>query len=447
MATFDVVNEENIGAIARELGWPDWITLSVGIEYLPCRRFVHNGHFVQFDFGLLTTDQFRTISLPIVILENCVLFHNVTRSVVSQRLLRGLAGAPVAPIQDLSLLLPNGKVNKKYELMQFNSIDMLDMKLGVDAHSVVIENDDVFQWRVRPEQHVPHSQPPDAWFLSDVFSHKSLAAMKKIHDQIYECFRAPFPVDEHESNEVRVRLETRYADLEGIRAMLREELIDYHTAHKNDDMASYGCTTDDPVTVTVFDEPALLDGQLRVKTLIEPILFRSAHRACERAKDCAQRSSNLAEAGFWIAEEIESSATCITLSAMCLEAYINGVIRERLESIWQDLEKMESRAKWLATPLMLGIAQCFDKGAPPFQEFAELVKWRNLLVHYKHKFDLPAEHDGMRVSKLHGICNAANAQRSIVSVEQMISHLCAGIGVDKPSWLSNRASWLQIPNE
>ena len=441
MPTIGVINYDKIASLAETLQWPRWIVEAVAIEYLPCRRFVAEGNFILFDFSLLKADNFRQLSRPLVILQNITLFHNVTGSVLRQRMLRGLVGAPMAPIANSDLILPHGKVNKRFQVMPLNAISAWDMKLGVDCSSVVIDGDDLFQWRVKKDDSSAADRG-DAWFDSDVFSPPTLREMKSIHDGIYNTFRQPYPTTPVEEEELRAVFGAYYATLEETRQKLRAELISFHDSHKNSPAALAGCNDEEPLTITVFDEPTIQNGQLQVRSFVEPIFFRSAMRAMQRAAKAAERGQDDAEAAYWIAEEIEAAAECITLSAMCLEAFINGLIRERFESISDDLERTEVRTKWLAVPRMLGHHECFDKSAMPFQGFAKVVKWRNLLVHYKHSFELPEDHAGRRVSKLHKVCNATNAQTSVAAVEGMIQKLRAAMGMPPPRWLDNHGGWL-----
>jgi hypothetical protein len=444
MSMFCVVNESRLAELASALALPQWTVEGLAIEYLDCRRFFQDGHLVQFDFGMLEPTDFDSLTHPVVILQNCVLVHNVTKSVVSQRFLRGLVGGPIVPIEQSNVLLPNGKVSPHCLPFQANAIDATDMKLGISPYAPVIDGADIFQWKLMCDPGEGPPQAPGTWFSSPVLSTSAMRAMKDIHDDIYQCFQEPPPETLREAKILRARLHRLYSELERVRQVLREEVIAYHNVNKESAESLSGYTEEDPLTITVFDEPQLGESNLRVRSFVEPLFFRSAYRARQRALEASERAAQDADAAFWITEEVEASAESITLSAMCLEAYINGVMQERLPSVSADLEGMEIRAKWLATPLMLGHADCFDKGAMPFQAFTELVKWRNQLVHYKRSFDLPVEQGGRRISKLHGICNAANAGQAVNTVERMVQRLCSRLGVGEPRWLTNHAGWLNV---
>jgi len=167
----------------------------------------------------------------------------------------------------------------------------------------------------------------------------------------------------------------------------------------------------------------------------------------------AESVSTVAQTGkeistFAVSEEIEASAECIVLCAMCLEAYIKGFAQDHLQSFWtEDMERMEVRVKWLVIPAMLGKADCFQRGSQPYQDFAKLIRWRNNdLAHYKHDFQSPAEIVGIgRVSKIYTICSAANAQRAIETLRQMIQRINEELGFAVPNWLHNEGAWIHPP--
>lgn len=142
-------------------------------------------------------------------------------------------------------------------------------------------------------------------------------------------------------------------------------------------------------------------------------------------------------------EETEAAAEAVILAVMCLEAYINGAIRDALPGFWKDMERAELRAKWMLVPHLLGHADCFDRGGQPFQRFNTLVGWRNELAHYKHSYVAPVPHpDFGRVSGLYEMCDAGTARTAVETTAAMVRRLCDRRGVPAPAWLDNAGGWL-----
>jgi hypothetical protein len=88
--------------------------------------------------------------------------------------------------------------------------------------------------------------------------------------------------------------------------------------------------------------------------------------------------------GFQYAPILEQIAIAQVMSAACLEAHINRKAKEHLKGKMSDeFDCLSIMAKWLYLPKILGL-KGFDPGAFPYQGFDQLIKWRNLLAHYKH---------------------------------------------------------------
>lgn len=86
----------------------------------------------------------------------------------------------------------------------------------------------------------------------------------------------------------------------------------------------------------------------------------------------------------------ERSMTAIVLLAQVLEAFINVVAHARLSpALWQAVERMELQPKWLVVTRLL-TGQEWNQGQQPFQDFYQLIKLRNALVHYKPRFEVKA---------------------------------------------------------
>jgi hypothetical protein len=325
-----------------------------------------------------------------------------------------------------------------------NPITAWDWKLNPSNRAVVVDADGLYQWTVATFGDQPEPGAKRVWYTSAVYGADDLARLRTIHDEIVDgLLSPPHPTEAGDLATAQARLAAFYDEVEQVRARMRAAVFAHHAVAKGHPEAVYGYTEDPPLTLTVFDQLGLVGGKLKVRSHVEPLLFRAAHRAAVRAEGARVAAVADAVSVAHLAEEIEAAAEAITLSAMCLEAYVNGLIVDRLPELWKDMERMEARAKWLLVPILLGERDCFDKGAMPFQAFAKLVGWRNELVHYKHEFANPIEAAGLgRVSDLHGVCNAENARKAVEAVTLMVRQINNCLGTPDPDWGANTGGWL-----
>ncbi len=447
MESIKVTNRARTGDLSRELNLPHWLVEALIVEYLPCRRFFEDGAKVLFDFGQIKADEIRQLPRPAVVLSNVHLIHNIAKSVVSRRLMGGLVGLPMSTMGDQRLVLPEGRVNPHHVPWLQNDLCPLDWKHGLNDLAVVADGDGIYQWRVAKFVDQPAPDAKHGWFESTVFSPEQLAELLRVHDEIiYGALSGGYPPEGAAREESQARLAALYDRLEAVRASMRAVVVAFQAAHKGTPEATYGYTEEIPLTLTVFDQIGLRDNRLAVRTFVEPLFFRAAYRAMRRARQAQEESIRHGGTAVHLEEEIEASAACITLSAMCLEAYINGFIAEKLPDLFKELERGEVKLKWLVVPNLLGKPDCFDRGAMPFQNFGRLVTWRNELVHYKHEFVRPVEiHGAGRGSRIHSVCNVVNAQTAVETVRAMIRQLCESLGEPVPGWVADDRGWLNSP--
>ncbi len=447
MERIKAINRGRIGELAKELDLPEWLVEAAIVEYLPCRRFFEEEAKVLFDFGMIDADAIRQLPRPVTVLSNVNLIHNVSKSVVAGRMMGGLVGLPMASMGDERLVLPEGRVNPIHVPWIQNNVDIFDWKHNLNDLAVVHDDDGFYQWRVAKFVDQPGPEAKHGWYESTVYSSDQLNALLRVHDEIiYGAFPGDYPAEGPPRVETRARLAELYSQLEAVRSDMRAAVVAFHAARKGAPGAAYGYNEEEPLTLTVFDQIALRDNKLSVRSFVEPLFFRAAYRAMRRSRQAHHDSISHGGTATHLEEEIEESAACITLCAMCLEAYINGFIGEKLPDLFKDLERGEVKMKWLVVPNLLGKPDCFDRGGSPFQNFGSLVNWRNDLVHYKHEYSKPAEIRGIgRGSKIHGICNTGNAQIAVETVRSMIRRLNESLGESVPSWVDDDRGWLNSP--
>ena len=185
------------------------------------------------------------------------------------------------------------------------------------------------------------------------FVQMSLKQLRRINQEYRNVDQGSFSAEE-----MQQRLEKVYADLEAIHAKMRKTVLDYHLAKKCEPEAKVGYTEEAPPQLTLFDEFAIVKvkkglskkRRIKVRSHVEHVFFRAAHRAAGRAREVRKNIDAGEVYPIPIAEEIEASAECIVLSAMCLEAYINGLVQDHLAELASYVERIELRAKWLLVP-------------------------------------------------------------------------------------------------
>jgi len=445
MPIFGLHNLQQIRKLAEAFDLPTWLAKAIIVEYLPCRRF--EGNTVVIDYGLVTTNQIKTLPKPYVILNGIALFHNVTKEVLHQRIVSGFAGFPMANLaKQEAFYQPEGKVSPHYLPNPIRNGDEVegDWKLGLHLFNkaVVVDEDGIYQWTVTTNALIS-ADVSQQWYESDLFSRDDLEELRRIH-QAYQRIDQSGLSPEQMQN----RLKKLYDGLELLHCRMRETVLIYHQQAKNESQAREGYTEDSPPQLTLFDEFTILKDKdtkkrrIKVRSHVEHAFFRAAYRAASRAREVRKNIDAGEIYPVPIAEEIEAAVESMALSVMCLEAYINGFIQDHFEEGASYVKRMELTAKWLLVPGLLGKADCFKPGSQPFDNFKQLITWRNdELVHYKHEFRFPVPLGTLgKVSKLYSICNADNSEQAIKTVRDMIRQLNTSLGFTPPSWIREDVS-------
>jgi hypothetical protein len=445
MPVFGIHNREHAKKLAEALDLPTWLVKVIIVEYLPCRRF--QGNTVTTDYGLVTVDDIKSLAKPYVILNGLALFHNVTTEVLSQRILSGMVGFPMANLaKQEAFYLPEGKVSPHCLPNPIRNSDEDEGDWKLELHlfkkAIVVDDDGLYQWTVTTNATVS-ADISQQWYESELFSKDELKELRRINQKYRKVDRGGFSIEE-----MQQRLERVYADLEAIHVEMRKTVLDYHLTSKSKPEAEAGYTEEAPPQLTLFDQftleydAATNSRGFKIRSYVEPIFFHAAQRAAWRARE----ARNGIDAGeiypIPIAEEIEASAESIVLSAMCLEAYINGFVQDHIPHLAKYIENIDIKAKWLSVPAFLGKPDCFIPNTHPFGYFVKLIQWRNNdLVHYKHKFTSPVPLGTLgTVSHLHSVCNTDNSELALKTVCEMIRELNICLGFPLPVWIQENVS-------
>ena len=140
------------------------------------------------------------------------------------------------------------------------------------------------------------------------------------------------------------------------------------------------------------------------------------------------------QVGHAYAPTLKEAAIIHMLCCSALEAHINAIAREELTTKEYNIfEHSSLEAKWLFLPRRLGL-EGFDVARQPYQDFSQLVRFRNALLHYKHKEErweygkVPKFVDDLGLTSAH-------AQRSINAADLMIEQLATQRGQEPHYWL------------
>jgi hypothetical protein len=317
-----------------------------------------------------------------------------------------MVGLPLSTLVEHPYLsIPEGKASPSYLPIIFNRITVFDWKLDLSHYSVIYDRktEEIFQWNlVKLPAETTESYDADLMgYNPEIFTVDQLRELREIREKIFHFFSEYDEAgDANSLVSTRESLDSCYQEMEKLWVSMRRAVLAYHERNKSKTEAKRGYTKDSPPTLTVFDQfdlPKIQQGTsikrtFTVRTYIEPLFFRAAHRASERATQIKAKINGGTGTSTLIAEEIEAAAESIILSAMCLEAYINGFVEDHIDKNDERnrVKRMEFTTKWLFVPAILGKPDCFNAGSQPFKKFAKLAQWRNDdLVHYKHEFQLP----------------------------------------------------------
>lgn len=130
----------------------------------------------------------------------------------------------------------------------------------------------------------------------------------------------------------------------------------------------------------------------------------------------------------------EGFALTHLLCAASLEAHINDRGFVLLSgTMWEEFEGMSLEAKWLFLSRICG-RKGFTPGDEPFRNFAQLIKYRNKLTHYKPRSENwkpPGIPDFIETL---GLSEEASS-KSLKTVKQMILNLASQLRLEKPYWV------------
>lgn len=135
---------------------------------------------------------------------------------------------------------------------------------------------------------------------------------------------------------------------------------------------------------------------------------------------------------------LQAAAAVHVFCVISLEAHINKRAKELLSgSMYEQFEKTTIEGKWVFFPKLMGLPG-FDAGTQPFQDFSQLVSYRNSLVHYKSKRVLYESNSttSLKVYEKLGL-SPEQAEMSLHATKEMITGLAQMLAETAPQWLED----------
>jgi hypothetical protein len=160
-------------------------------------------------------------------------------------------------------------------------------------------------------------------------------------------------------------------------SILHVEIMFFHAARCHLELAKEGW----PPVKKALNELKELDDQWELLQAGDEIPLNDSR--FERTVISAEHQFE--SVGFAYAPVLENIAIIHLLCANCLEATINAIGEDLLSgSMFEEFDKLSLTGKWLFLPKIQKL-KGFDPGTEPFQSFSRMVRFRNLLTHYRPK--------------------------------------------------------------
>ena len=157
------------------------------------------------------------------------------------------------------------------------------------------------------------------------------------------------------------------------------------------------------------------------------VYIKEAGRCVKEAREAYEISLNTdgEDRTDALLEEKQNSLFTIMFSVFALEAHINRIGHDRLDS--KELKKRERigiRSKWLDFPKLIS-GKTFDKNSQLYKDFDEIVELRNYLVHFNdYEYKELAPHPcGVNVVGTYEHINVKNAELAHTTANDMMEKL------------------------
>lgn len=440
----------DLNEASARLDLPKWWVEYVALERLDCRSFFTSDNWIGYDLELDET-AFRKIQSARVLLTGpSEVFLNVDAESVKARMLKGIAGGYFEPLSESAM--DEGRIPADHFVFQPNAKEQSDPMTSFSQSIYTKHAGDLYKWKIA-ELRKGHFAgqagrfPPRerSFYIPDVSEeHADLIAeflykAQRKQEEITHV-RRQVP-DEITETDGRTQLHQLYTNLRELYAEYYDDFFSYAEARLEE--YEEGPTPRKAPLLTSVDRSVTVDeeGNVHGRTSVEALTYRTAVQAAQKAHRIHNELQNDRSAGL-IEQEMEESVIAIVQSVQSLESYINGVAQEEVPDYWDNLEKINIRAKWQTVPHLVTGEKVFEPGDDAFGDFERAVTCRNNLVHYKKEEDEFIERqDYGYVSPVLQYANYQDARRAVSAVQKMIKKFAEARGEQPPRWLTSNL-WL-----
>lgn len=413
---------------SERLAVDPWWAESVAIEYLDCRELCVGEQLWRFDFERLSVDEvIAAVEKHRLVMRGC-LAHNVLPEVVIQRAMRSLVGAPSLNPGYGGDVVPDGLVSETWFAMPDNPIEAEDPKLTETlGRCQVWDNGRLWQWYFGKDG-------PEGFRESDVVDLTAFAHIQSLRKQAQALRCEPGSAGYGAYLDAT---RTLYRVAEDVRAPIRERLLQMHADRKktaNDAAIVNG----PPPRLTYFERFRVRNHEYETCFVAEPMFYRSCLRHVQRARELSTGHDGVGN----LLDVYEERAGAIIMASACLEAYVNGVLREKHEDLFGSTERLPFPDKWHLALALSGKAELWRPGEQPFQTLNDVHGSRNELMHHKGTYSRVCRDKNRVRTRTESVTLDGQLVDGLPSrLKELVTLLASAAGTDRPEWLDSASGW------
>ena len=416
---------------------PPWWIKAIAIEYTNCRDFATRDEIWTFNFDKLSERDIEEVVESHHFIVCGTVYHNVHEDVYPHRLIDRLTSdVSLVLVDEPDDMIVEGKASDYHFPVLGNSIDICDPKLDFSIHFQVLDNGQIWQWRIAKFMSV-EGRKYGKWISSDL----DLEPLDQIHDKLALLRNNIIKPGETGHKEFKKKVEEFYRWLDKIRYPILSKLGQIHKSRKAKSSKSK-TTTDIPPLLSRFEKFSIIDSRIHTKFLAETIFFRSCVQHSRKAEELVVGLKTDREIIDKLDEIYQERATTIILATACLEAFLNGLGYEYLPKLWKKIEKLSLKTKWQLFSILKSNKGLHNAGKEPYQSLGKLIRYRNLLIHYKPQYKEVQKKKSKTISYTENNLPRKFVHNLPKTLEKLIQELCKGNDLPIPPWANPKTGWL-----
>jgi hypothetical protein len=421
-----------IQAVAQKIGLPEWWVEAIAIEYTDCRDFATRDEIWTFNFDRVSQESLEEAVRSHRVVVHEPIWHNVHIDVLQQRLIgRLVSDIPVPLVKETDDVVAEGLISDYHFPFLSNPIDVWDPKLSFSSHFQVLDEDQLWQWRI-----AKFVQVAGRHYGKFTSSEIDLEPLDQIHERLASLRNPVIKPGEPDHADFKLKVESFYQWLDQIRQPILHALESVHRAKRASQASPSKVTKGTPPLLSRFEQFTVRDGEVCSSFFAAPVFFRAARQHALRAEELIASASDR-ELSAKLDEIYQERATAIILGSACLEAFINSLGYEHFANLWHQVERLPISAKWQLFLVLKGKGNLFKPDKQSYRFLIQLKNSRNSLVHFKGDF-----HKVKPLGK--GVATHAECYdmpRQLVRdlparLQQLIKELCQATDMPTPTWLT-----------